>query len=119
MESTEGALQNYSLSLQVLITPGRGYITVDQLDSPFEDDDNQLYSRTLCCKTFTLPSSLRKHERLRHGSTNHNSFKCKRNIEKLKSLKRHILVHDKDNESNSRNKRQRQSSSQQPGPFGL
>lgn len=66
MESTETTLSNSALPSQVLTIPGWGSITVDQLDSPFEDDDIQLYSCTLCDETFSLPSSLKKHERLRH-----------------------------------------------------
>ncbi|GBM53748.1 hypothetical protein AVEN_145323-1 [Araneus ventricosus] len=119
MESSEGALQNYALLSQVLIIPGWGYITVDQLDSPFEDHDNQLYSCTLCNETFALPISLKKHQRLRHGNINHSSFKCKRTFKNFNSLKHHIVVHNDDNDGNSRNKRQRRSSSPQPGPSGL
>ncbi|GBM25736.1 hypothetical protein AVEN_242004-1 [Araneus ventricosus] len=41
------------------------------------------------------------------------------NQQRLICLKRHIVVHNDDNDGNSRNKRQRRSSSPQPGPSGL
>ncbi|GBL89285.1 hypothetical protein AVEN_145511-1 [Araneus ventricosus] len=69
MESTEAALENPS---SIITIPGRGYITVDQLDSPFEDDDNEtvdpVFPCTLCGETFAPPSSLKNHVRLRHGN---------------------------------------------------
>ncbi|GBM19924.1 hypothetical protein AVEN_29598-1, partial [Araneus ventricosus] len=46
--------------------------TVDQLDLPFEDEENDtvdpVFPCTLCFETFSLPSSLKNHERLRHGN---------------------------------------------------
>ncbi|GBM28881.1 hypothetical protein AVEN_43591-1 [Araneus ventricosus] len=119
MASTEATLQNSSLPLQVLTIPDWGYITVDQLDSPSEDDDNKLYSCMLCDETFTLPSSLKKHERLRHENIYHSCFKCKRTFKNIDGLKRHIVLHNVDNDGNSRNKRQRRSSSPQEGHYGL
>ncbi|GBM70239.1 hypothetical protein AVEN_154742-1 [Araneus ventricosus] len=69
MESTEAALENLS---SIIIVPGWGFITVDQLDSPFEDDENDtvdpVFPCTLCGETFALPSNLKNHERLRHGN---------------------------------------------------
>ncbi|GBL72530.1 hypothetical protein AVEN_242815-1 [Araneus ventricosus] len=69
MESTEAALENLS---SIITIPGWGFITVDQLDSPFEDDENDtvdpVFPCTLCGETFALPSSLKNHERLRHGN---------------------------------------------------
>ncbi|GBM02654.1 hypothetical protein AVEN_258954-1 [Araneus ventricosus] len=69
MESTEAALENPS---SIIAIPGCGYITVDQLDLPFEDHENDavdpVFSCTLCGETFALPSSLKNHERLRHGN---------------------------------------------------
>ncbi|GBO12635.1 hypothetical protein AVEN_197939-1 [Araneus ventricosus] len=50
----------------------RGFITVDELDSLFEDDENDtvdpVFPCTLCGETVALPSSLKNHERLRHGN---------------------------------------------------
>ncbi|GBM91882.1 hypothetical protein AVEN_36267-1 [Araneus ventricosus] len=69
MQSTEAALENPS---SIITIPCWGYITVDQLDSPFEDDENDtvdpVFPCTLCGKTIALPSSLKSHERLRHGN---------------------------------------------------
>ncbi|GBN60717.1 hypothetical protein AVEN_48476-1 [Araneus ventricosus] len=69
MESTEALLENLS---SIITIPGWGFITVDQLDSPFEDDENDtvdpVFPCTLCGETFALPSSLKNHERLRHGN---------------------------------------------------
>ncbi|GBN96106.1 hypothetical protein AVEN_52549-1, partial [Araneus ventricosus] len=69
MESTEAALENPST---IITIPGYDYITVDQLDSPFEDDENDtanpVFPCTLCGEQFALPSSLKNHERLRHGN---------------------------------------------------
>ncbi|GBO20581.1 hypothetical protein AVEN_111496-1 [Araneus ventricosus] len=69
MESTEAALENPS---SIITIPGWGFITVDQLDSPFEDDENDtvdlVFPCTLRGETFALPSSLKDHERLRHGN---------------------------------------------------
>ncbi|GBN72660.1 hypothetical protein AVEN_170587-1, partial [Araneus ventricosus] len=69
MESTEAALENLS---SIITIPGWGFITVDQLDSPFEDDENDtvdpVFPCTLCGETFALPSNLKNHERLRHGN---------------------------------------------------
>ncbi|GBN45141.1 hypothetical protein AVEN_14159-1 [Araneus ventricosus] len=69
MESTEAALENPSSIITIL---GWGFITVDQLESPFNDDENDavnpVFPCTLCGKTFALPSSLKNHERLRHGN---------------------------------------------------
>ncbi|GBO23025.1 hypothetical protein AVEN_255428-1 [Araneus ventricosus] len=69
MESTEAALENLS---SIITIPGWGFITVEQLDSPFEDDENDtvdpVFPCTLCGETFALPSSLKNHERLRHGN---------------------------------------------------
>ncbi|GBM96706.1 hypothetical protein AVEN_1236-1 [Araneus ventricosus] len=100
-----------------------GRVAVDEvankLDISHGTDDNQLYSCTLCDETFTLPSSLKKHERLRHATNNHSFFKCKRTFENSDGLKRHIVLYDDDNDGNSRNKQQRQSSSPQPGPSCL
>ncbi|GBN82319.1 hypothetical protein AVEN_36122-1 [Araneus ventricosus] len=65
MESTEAALENLS---SIITIPGWGFITVDQLDSPFEDDENDtvdpVFLCTLCGEMFALPSSLKNHERL-------------------------------------------------------
>ncbi|GBM60376.1 hypothetical protein AVEN_156938-1 [Araneus ventricosus] len=107
------------LPSQVLTILGGGYITVDQLDSPLEDDDDQLYSCRLCGETFTLSSSLKKYERLRHGNNNHSCFKCKRTFKNIDGLKCHIVAHNDDNDCNSRNKRQTRYSSPQASPSGL
>ncbi|GBL99934.1 DNA oxidative demethylase ALKBH2 [Araneus ventricosus] len=68
-ESTEAALENPA---SIITIPGWGYITVDQLDLPFEDDEydkiDPIFPCTLCGETFALPSSLKSHERLRHGN---------------------------------------------------
>ncbi|GBN42475.1 hypothetical protein AVEN_32438-1 [Araneus ventricosus] len=119
MQSTDATLQNCTLPSQVLTIPSWGYITVDQLDSPSQDDDNQLYSSTLCDETFTLPSSLKKHGRLRHGNNHHSCFKCKRTFKNIDGLNRHIVMHNDDNDGNSRNKRRRRSSSPQADPSNL
>ncbi|GBM30795.1 hypothetical protein AVEN_52591-1 [Araneus ventricosus] len=46
--------------------------TILNLDSPFEDDENDtvdpVFPCTLCGETFVLPSNLKNHERLRHGN---------------------------------------------------
>ncbi|GBM39842.1 hypothetical protein AVEN_45798-1 [Araneus ventricosus] len=67
MESTEAALEIIS---SIITIPGWGFITADQLDSPFEDDENAtvdpVFPCTLCGETFALPSSLKNHERPRH-----------------------------------------------------
>ncbi|GBM16993.1 hypothetical protein AVEN_133272-1 [Araneus ventricosus] len=69
MESTEAALENL---LSIFTIPGWGFITVNQLDSPFENDVNDtvdpVFPCTLCGETFALPSSMKNHERLRHGN---------------------------------------------------
>ncbi|GBO23027.1 hypothetical protein AVEN_178288-1 [Araneus ventricosus] len=69
MESTEAALENPS---SVISIPGWGYITVDQLDSSFEDDENDIvdpvFPSTLCGETFALSCSLKNHERLSNGN---------------------------------------------------
>ncbi|GBN74937.1 hypothetical protein AVEN_265797-1 [Araneus ventricosus] len=96
MESTQATLQNSTLPSQVLTIPGWGYITADKLDSSFENDDNQLYSCTLCDETFNLASSLKKQERLRHGNNHHSCFKCKRIFKNIDSLKRCIGLHNDD-----------------------
>ncbi|GBM64695.1 DNA oxidative demethylase ALKBH2 [Araneus ventricosus] len=69
MESTEAALENLS---SIITIPGWSFITVHQLDSPFEDDGNDTVDTVFPCtlrgKTFALPSNLKNHERLRHGN---------------------------------------------------
>ncbi|GBO05180.1 DNA oxidative demethylase ALKBH2 [Araneus ventricosus] len=69
MESTEAAFENLS---SIITIPGWGFITVDQLESQFEDDENDTVDPVILCKlcgeTFALPSNLKNHERLRHGN---------------------------------------------------
>ncbi|GBN26012.1 hypothetical protein AVEN_141625-1 [Araneus ventricosus] len=100
MESTEINLQNATLLSQVLTIPGYDYLTVDQLDSTFEYDANQLNSWTLCDETFTLPCSLKCHARLRYGNNHHICLKCKGTFKNIDGLKRHIVLYDDDNDSN-------------------
>ncbi|GBM75530.1 hypothetical protein AVEN_180642-1 [Araneus ventricosus] len=75
MESTVAALENSS---SIITIPGWGYITVEQMDSPFEDDENDavdpVFPCTLCGETFALPSSLKNHERLRHGNKRQSRY---------------------------------------------
>ncbi|GBM76257.1 hypothetical protein AVEN_105436-1 [Araneus ventricosus] len=56
----------------IITIPGWFFTTADQLDSPFEDDENDtvnpVFPCTLCGETFVQPSSLKNHENLRHGN---------------------------------------------------
>ncbi|GBN67380.1 hypothetical protein AVEN_149573-1 [Araneus ventricosus] len=110
----------FPTSSEILTAAGWGDLTVDQLDSSFEeDDDDQLYSCLLCSDTFTLPSSLKKHERLRHGNNRHGCFQCKKSFKNIDGLKRHFALHADEDDENRKTKRPRRSSSPQPGPSGL
>ncbi|GBO24792.1 hypothetical protein AVEN_54540-1 [Araneus ventricosus] len=66
MDSTNTPLQNPSSAAGF---PGWGSISTDQLDSPSENvTTDPVFSCPSCSDTFTLRSSLKKHERLKHGN---------------------------------------------------
>ncbi|KAF8789432.1 Retrovirus-related Pol polyprotein type-2 like protein [Argiope bruennichi] len=101
MESIEDVFENSELPLnsEVLALADFGDLTTEQLDSPFEDDEDdspKQFACSLCEKCFNLQSNLKKHERIIHRTKSLECFKCKKTFTSICNLKRHTEWHDDD-----------------------